>query len=46
MKPYKYIIMKFLSYNYLFRPLLFKKIQPWPRKLYLAIEGAVLEKKK
>lgn len=32
--------------NYFVKPLLLKSIAPWPKKLYLAVEGVVLEKKK
>lgn len=37
--------MKFVLTNYFLRPLLFKSTLPWPKKLYLTVEGVVLEKK-
>ena len=37
--------MKFVLFNYFLRPVLFKSIIPWPKKLNLAVEGVVLEKK-
>jgi SAM-dependent methyltransferase len=38
--------MKFIIMNYFVKPLLLKSIAPCPKKLYLAVEGVVLEKKK
>ena len=36
---------KYIIYNYVVRPLLLKRILPKPKKLYLTVEGVVLQKK-